>query len=51
MGGLAKAKAKEHEQRVARLLSALDSAGLTDDEAMAAIQAASGTRKAGGVQA
>lgn len=47
---LAKAKTKEREQRIARLLSAMDSAGLTDDEAVAAIQAAGETKKAGGVQ-
>lgn len=47
---LAKAKTREREQRIARLLSAMDSAGLTDDEAVAAIQAAGETKNGGGEQ-
>lgn len=41
---LERAKAREREARVARLLSALDISGLTDDEAVAAIKAAAKTK-------
>lgn len=42
---LERAKAREREARVARLLSGLDASGLTDDEAVAAIEAAAETKK------
>lgn len=37
---LAQAKAKEREQRIGRFLSILDKSDLSDDEAVAAIEAA-----------
>lgn len=37
---LARVRARDREQRLARLLSALDRSGLADDEAVAAIEAA-----------
>lgn len=42
---LAKAQAREREARVSRLLSALDASGLTDDAAVAALEAAAGGLK------
>lgn len=43
---LAKAQAREREVRVARLLSVLDASDLSDDEAVAALEAAAVTKKA-----
>ncbi|GEM_PF-6990045 len=44
---LQKARQREREQRLARLLSALGKSHLTDDEAVAAIEAAGLVKKEG----
>lgn len=44
---LAKAQAREREARVSRLLSALDSSRLSDEEAIAIILASAKSKKAG----
>lgn len=44
---LKKARQREREQRLARLLSALDKSHLTDDEAIAALEAAGRAKKEG----